>query len=634
MQKINQWKKIVGLTLSLIIGFQVFGLDQLIIPSIPTTQAAFYNTGFINLLDGSKSMASEATTIDNLFPLAVSGGNIRTYDSNYSGYNRSNDARAVSSLTGPITLNINLPAGQYDLDLAARYGSQNGPESNENLIIRAGNTSFNIPDQGDNAIFDMYHFSGFNLSSAVTSLQIVGSGEGEIDFGGFRIVGQSSTVNTRPVLSSCSVTTTPTVARAGQATTFTVTANGGSAPFTYAFDFGNDGAYDTVSATNSAQFTYATAGQYTVGIRVTDTAGGLVQCINTITVDQATTSTPTATATPSTSNTPTSTPTATSSSTPTTTPTATSTPTNHAPVCTSISASNMAPQEGVVVTFQAQARDPDTGDTLSYSYNFGDGSVRPSNRQVQAAHDYITPGVYTVTAQVSDSAGLTTNCPALPITVSRFTSMTTPTATATPTATSRPTSTATATSSPTATATATSTPTTSTSPTNTATPTNTSTPSSVPTNTPNLAPSCTITTDNTSPYTGVITTFTIQASDPEGQALTYAVDFGEGNGYVSTGPVSSRSYTTAGNRTIRARVSDGVNLSNCNDINLTVRSNNHAPSCTVSSNLSNPTTNDTLTFTVSATDPDNDALVYSFIFGDGNNQDTTSSTTTHRYTVA
>ena len=74
-------------------------------------------------------------------------------------------------------------------------------------------------------------------------------------------------------------------------------------------------------------------------------------------------------------------------------------------------------------------------------------------------------------------------------------------------------------------------------PTNTAStsPAASSSPTAQPTAGPNLAPTCALTTDNTSPYTGIIVTFTIQASDPEGQALTYAVDFGDGNGYISTG---------------------------------------------------------------------------------------------------
>ncbi len=207
-----------------------------------------------------------------------------------------------------------------------------------------------------------------------------------------------------------------------------------------------------------------------------------------------------------------------------------------------------------------------------------------------------------------------------------------------------PTATASSSASPSPTATASASPSVSASPTATATamPTNTastspaasSSPTAQPTAGPNLAPTCALTTDNTSPYTGIIVTFTIQASDPEGQALTYAVDFGDGNGYISTGPISSRSYITTGNRTIRARVSDGVNLSNCNNVELTVRNNNRAPTCTISISPTNPTTNDIVTLTINATDPDNDALVYSYIFGDGNNQDSTSATTTHRYTTA
>lgn len=620
------WKKLVGFSLALIVTFQVFGLDQWIAGTIPATQAAFYNTGFINLLDGTKTVNSEATTIDNVFPVAVSGGNIRTYSPSYSGYNRSHDVRGVSSLTGPITVNLNLPAGQYDIDLNVRYGRESGGEANENLTITAGSTNFNVPDQGDYNNFDIYHFSGFNITSPATSIQIAGTGEGEVDFGGLRIVGQSSQVNSNPVLSACNLTSTGTLTN--QPSNFTVSTTGGSAPFTYAFDFNDDGAFDAVNATNTAQFTFTTAATYLVRARVTDTAGGFVNCTTTVVISNSGIPTTTPTASPTASVSPTAT------STPTATPTASATPTsstgNRAPVCMGITASNTMTQEGVVITFQAQATDPDLGDVLQYSFNFGDGQSRALSPQRQAAHDYVAPGVYMVSAQVRDSAGLTATCSPTTVTVIRMGGTSTPTASASPTTSATPT------------ATATSTPTASASPTATATPTSTastpptatSTPTTPPTAGPNLAPTCTLTTDNTSPYTGIIVTFTIQANDPEGQALTYAVDFGDGSGYISTGPVSSRSYTTTGNRTIRARVSDGVNLSNCNTVQLTVRSNNSAPTCTMSINPVNPSTNDTVTFTINATDPNGDALVYSYIFGDGNNQDSTSSTTTHRYAVA
>lgn len=623
--KNNLWKKLVGFSLALIVTFPVLGLDQWVAGSIPATQAAFYNTGFINLLDGTKTINSEATTIDNLFPVAVSGGNIRTYAPSYSGYNRSNDVRGVSSLTGPISLTLNLPAGQYDIDLNVRYGRESGAEANENLTITAGSTNFNVPDQGDYNNFDIYHFSGFNVTSAATSIQIAGTGEGEVDFGGLRIVGESSQVNSNPVLSACTMTSTGTLIN--QPSNFTVTTTGGSAPFTYAFDFNDDGAFDAVNSSNTAQFTFTTAASYLIRARVTDTAGGFVNCTTLVTVTAS--GTPAPTSTPTTSSSPTATPTSTptASTSPTASTTPTSTPSNRAPVCSGITVSNSMPQEGVVITFQAQATDPDTGDILQYSFNFGDGQNRAFSPQRQAAHDYIAPGNYTVNAQVRDNSGLTANCAPTTVNVTRFGGTSTPTST--PTASTSPTASATST------PTASTSPTASTTPTNTPTsPTATSTPTSMPTAGPNLAPTCTLTSDNTSPYTGIIVTFTIQANDPESQALTYAVDFGDGNGYISTGPISSRSYTTTGNRTIRARVSDGVNLSNCNNIELTVRSNNSAPTCTMSISPTNPTTNDTVTFTINATDPNGDALVYSYIFGDGNNQDSTSSSTTHRYAVA
>jgi|GEM_PF-572163 len=73
--------------------------------------------------------------------------------------------------------------------------------------------------------------------------------------------------------------------------------------------------------------------------------------------------------------------------------------TNHAPTFTS--PPSAAPDPVIVggtVTFSASATDLE-GDTLTYAWDFGDGITAPGS---QAQHAYVSPGVYTVQAAISD----------------------------------------------------------------------------------------------------------------------------------------------------------------------------------------------------------------------------------------
>nr|MBP6085282.1 PKD domain-containing protein [Candidatus Gracilibacteria bacterium] len=239
-------------------------------------EAAFFNTGAIDLLSGRKAFTTEATTIDNLYPLSVSGGLGRTVDASIGGYNATNNVLVVSQATGTITVNLAIPAGTYSIDLGARFGkdSTNGEEG-EQLRITSGSSSFNIPDQGDNFIFDNYHFEGFLVAENQTNFQIRGTGEGEVELGDIRISGTSTAANTTAPLAACAVTMNPTSATAGTEVSFHVSATGGSATKTFAYDFNGDGSFDLENTTGTAPFTYTRPGSFTVNIRVTDTIGGL-----------------------------------------------------------------------------------------------------------------------------------------------------------------------------------------------------------------------------------------------------------------------------------------------------------------------------------------------------------------------
>ncbi|MDB6094044.1 MAG: Por secretion system C-terminal sorting protein [Verrucomicrobia bacterium] len=79
---------------------------------------------------------------------------------------------------------------------------------------------------------------------------------------------------------------------------------------------------------------------------------------------------------------------------------------NHPPVV-AISASTVTPMTGESVQFTSQSpADPD-GDDVSFAWNFGDGS--PFATSAAPTHAFSTPGNYSVTLQVTDTSGATSN---------------------------------------------------------------------------------------------------------------------------------------------------------------------------------------------------------------------------------
>jgi len=76
---------------------------------------------------------------------------------------------------------------------------------------------------------------------------------------------------------------------------------------------------------------------------------------------------------------------------------------NDAPPTASFTASPNPVSAGLPVSVDASASGDVDGTIVSYSWNFGDGSVAGSG--VNASHVYMTPGVYTVTLTVVDNGG-------------------------------------------------------------------------------------------------------------------------------------------------------------------------------------------------------------------------------------
>jgi PKD repeat protein len=103
------------------------------------------------------------------------------------------------------------------------------------------------------------------------------------------------------------------------------------------------------------------------------------------------------------------------------------------------------------------------------------------------------------------------------------------------------------------------------------------------------------------------------STDPDGDALTYAWDFGDGT--TATGATPTHSYTTLGSFTVTLIVNDGALSST--PATATVTISNQAPVA----NAGGPYTavrNQTIAFAGSASnDADGDALTYSWEFGDG-----------------
>jgi parallel beta-helix repeat protein len=130
------------------------------------------------------------------------------------------------------------------------------------------------------------------------------------------------------------------------------------------------------------------------------------------------------------------------------------------------------------------------------------------------------------------------------------------------------------------------------------------------------------------------------STDPQGQALTYAFDFGDGTtaGPQST-PTVPHTYTTAGSYTVRVTVTDTSTLSASATQPVSVTPQSQPPGPPVAKLSTTPTSGPApLSVTADAsgsTDPQGQALTYAFDFGDGTTAGPQSTpTATHTYTTA
>src|SRR3954452_21995950 len=129
------------------------------------------------------------------------------------------------------------------------------------------------------------------------------------------------------------------------------------------------------------------------------------------------------------------------------------------------------------------------------------------------------------------------------------------------------------------------------------------------------------------------------STDPQGQALTYAFDFGDGatSGSQSTA-TATHTYTTAGTFTVKVTVTDSSGLSDTTTATIATTQPAAPTPPTAALTVTPASGLSPLQVTADATgstDPQGQALTYAFDFGDGATSDPQSTATaTHTYTTA
>lgn len=156
----------------------------------------------------------------------------------------------------------------------------------------------------------------------------------------------------------------------------------------------------------------------------------------------------------------------------------------------------------------------------------------------------------------------------------------------------------------------------------------------------NQPPSCSLSANPKSGKAPLTVTFSMSANDPDGSVSAWVLDVnGDGNadysGYGNPPSTKGYTYTNSGNYNAALMVSDnnGAYASDVETIN--VGSQNQPPSCSLSANPKSGKAPLTVTFSMSASDPDGSISTWLLNVGDGNSYSGSGnppSTKSHTYT--